>query len=182
MLRAGLALFVLAAFVFPAQAAPPTSKALERLFDAMYPPGTSDEMYTKVLAVLTTRVKTQIGDGRSPEDAARIYGAVAPKIERLLKEQMGAAAAKKDFIQVYADVFSSEEVQDLITFYESPSGRALRKKSALVLEKNLALMQERVGPLVSELEKIVRDAIAEEEPAGIGAPPRNCFDRPCERP
>jgi hypothetical protein len=144
----------------------------------MYPQDTSDAMYTKLLPVLTAQLKAEISEGRSADQAAKMYDELAPKVERLIKEQTSQTATRDDFVQIYSELFSEEEIQDLIAFYEGPSGRAFAQKSSLVTEKTLTLKQKRMGPLVNEIQKLVRDAIRAQGPS-IGAPPQNCFDRPC---
>jgi hypothetical protein len=108
-----------------------------------------------------------------------MYGALAPRIERLIKQQTSQTASKDDFIQIYSELFSQGEIQDLIRFYESPTGRAFVQKSPLAMEKTVALKQKRMEPLMSEIHKLVRAAIRERGAPGIGALPPNCFDHPC---
>jgi hypothetical protein len=163
-----------------AHASPPSAESVERLFKAMYPQDLSDAMVTKLLPVLTEQVKAEISEGRGADEAAKMYDELAPKIERLIKEQTSQTATRDDFVQTYSELFSQEEVQDLIAFYESPSGRAFAQKSPLVSEKTLSLKQKRMGPLVSEIQKLVRDAVRERGSPVISAPPTNCFDHPCK--
>jgi hypothetical protein len=177
--RAGLALLIVTMMACPAYASPPSPESVEKLFNAMYPQDISDAMYSKLLPILTAQLKADIGQGRSADEAAKMYDELSPRIERLIKEQTSQTATRDDFVQIFSELFSQEEIQDLIAFYESPSGRAFSQKSSLVTEKTLALKQKRIGPLMSQIQKLVRDAIRAQGPVGIGAPPQNCFDRPC---
>lgn len=180
MLCAGLALLLLATVASLARASPPSSESVDRLFAAMYPNDMSDANYSKVLPILTTLIRSELGEGRSDDEAAKMYDALAPRAERLIKEQMGQAASKDDFVQIYSELFTQEEIQGLITFYESPSGRAFAMKAPLVLEKTLLVKQKRMEPLMSEIHKMVREAIRQQGSPVIGAPPANCFDHPCK--
>ncbi len=91
----------------------------------------------------------------------------SPFLEQLEQTTLGELNAatnwdtiKPDFVKVYAETFSEEEIEGLTRFYRSPLGQVLIEKQPVVVAKSGALMQERLRALLPGMQKRMQDLLA----------------------
>ena len=75
-------------------------------------------------------------------------------------DEFSWAKLEKIYIQVYGEAFSEDEVQALIGFYKSPTGRMMIRKTPVVLEKTMALVQQEMIPIMQKMQRNVADKVA----------------------
>jgi hypothetical protein len=83
------------------------------------------------------------------------------KTVAVLKEELNWESLEPLYIQIYSESFSQEEIDGMLTFYETPAGQALIKKMPVVMQKSMVEMQKRMGTLMQKLQKIQQDALSE---------------------
>lgn len=52
---------------------------------------------------------------------------------------------KQDYISVYVDTFTEQELKGIIGFYKSPAGKAFVKKSPEMMKRSMDISQKRNG-------------------------------------
>jgi hypothetical protein len=92
--------------------------------------------------------------------------------ERALKAYLDKTLAefswdnmKPFMVTVYSEVFSDQEIDDMIAFYKTPTGQAVVAKTPMVFEKSMQHFQVRMNGLLAELQKTLRDELAKAAPA-----------------
>ncbi len=55
---------------------------------------------------------------------------------------------------MYAETFTSDEVDGIVAFYKSPAGRALLQKQPALATKGLALAQEKIRDAMPDIQKM----------------------------
>jgi len=77
---------------------------------------------------------------------------------------------KSDYIAIYSDVYSEEELNALINFLKTPVGQKMVKKNPQLMQKTLEIMQQKMLVLMPELERMGQAfAAAQEEKPAAGA-------------
>ena len=92
----------------------------------------------------------------SPEkkqQAEQFLNAFAEDYKKILAEEFSWKQLKEFTIQLYQENFTQEEIDGLIAFYESPTGKAFVKKMPLVSQKSLAMVQQRMVPIMQKLKR-----------------------------
>src|SRR4051812_30136832 len=98
------------------------------------------------------------GQPLSPEAQARMRAA-ADKAREAMLEEMGWDKLRPLIVKVYSESFSEEEIQGLIAFYVSPTGRMFVERMPQVTERTMRLIAERMGPMMQRLQRsIIEDA------------------------
>lgn len=82
------------------------------------------------------------GDGPSAADK---------KVLDMIVKELDWVNFKTDYIKLYADVFTEEEMKGLIAFYESPAGQAFVKKQPELNEKSMLLSQKMMMKILPKL-------------------------------
>ena len=60
------------------------------------------------------------------------------------------------FIPIYQETFDQQEVDDLIAFYQTPSGQAFVNKTPLIAQRSSLLMQQQEQILMPKIEVAVQ--------------------------
>ncbi len=68
-----------------------------------------------------------------------------------------------DFIAVYAEVFSEDELRGLIKFYRTPLGQKLVNKMPLVQQKLMPIVQRKIIKLLPEVKQAVMEIVKKEK-------------------
>jgi hypothetical protein len=79
----------------------------------------------------------QRNPGLSTQDAQAIQDAMADSMASMIR------TVNERAIPLYASTFSEKELQDLVNFYDSPSGQAMLSKMPVLMAK--------MGPMVTDL-------------------------------
>jgi hypothetical protein len=63
-----------------------------------------------------------------------------------------------DMVKIYADTYSDEELDGLIAFYKSPAGQAYVKKTPILMNKTMEIMQQRMAAIQPQMQQLIREA------------------------
>jgi len=61
-----------------------------------------------------------------------------------------------EYAKIYAEVLSPEEVKGLIDFYKSPTGQTFLDKQPLLMQKSMAMSQQKMIELMPRLQEMMR--------------------------
>lgn len=85
-------------------------------------------------------------------------------MDMIIKE-MSWEKMKEDYIALYADTFTEEELKGLIAFYKSPVGQALAKKTPELTKKSMELSQKMMVKLMPKIQAMTQDYKCAPQPA-----------------
>jgi hypothetical protein len=83
------------------------------------------------------------------------------KMFDVVKEEMSWDKMKGDFIRIYMSVYTEEEIQGLISFYESPLGKKMIEKTPQLMEQSMAVGQKYVIAMMPKIQKVTEEMVAE---------------------
>jgi len=90
------------------------------------------------------------------------------KVLDLVAEELKWEKMKEDYIALYAETFTEQEMRDLIAFFKTPSGQAFVTKQPEVLRRSMAMSQKmlmRLMPKIQALEGELRKNLPPPSPA-----------------
>jgi hypothetical protein len=150
---------LLCAFVFNsvAFAAPPSQASIEKLLADTQ----ADKTYTSIQQQIDSMLQHTLqqatqGQFISPEQQ-KILDAFKQKAMTMIEAQLNYDNLKSTYIQTYNENFSQEEIDQLIAFYESPTGKMFVAKMPSVTQKSMALMQQKIGPVLQQLQQAAKE-------------------------
>jgi formylglycine-generating enzyme required for sulfatase activity len=122
----------------------------------------------------------------TPETAAAMQDKMTKATTRMmdgLARDMSWAKVKDDYIALYAETFTEEELRGLVAFYKSPAGRAFAKKQPELVRRSMELTQKRMLQWMPRFQAMTADMIAAaHKDAKRAVPPAaaraNVFDMP----
>ena len=143
-----------------AQTNKPASKAsIEQLLEVtetrkMYE-ATMKEM-TKMVDHSTDRIMDRI----PPEKQGKFKKAMA-QLDNIIKEEMSWDKMKAEYVLIYMDTFTQQEIDDLAAFYKTPSGKSFIKKQPQVLQRTSAVSQEKMGVMMERFSGMMQQIMVE---------------------
>ena len=145
-------------FISGASAQADTHRAsIEKLLVLMNQDQLMEEMFPQIKQMLAQ----QFEQTDLTEEQSRLMENFFDKIFNVMKEEMSWDKMKDDYIQLYISVYTEEEVNELIAFYESPIGRKTIEKMPLLMEKSMAISQKYTMNMMPKIQKIALE-MAEE--------------------
>lgn len=86
-----------------------------------------------------------------------IANELADKIYAESKSQTAWEKLKPVYLKIYKDVYDAQEVQAQIEFYSSSTGQSILKKSPLVAQESMKIMNQQLGSTLQSSEKNFAD-------------------------
>jgi hypothetical protein len=142
----------------------PSSTSLERLLEVTQARKTNDAVIQQSTAALAgmfeeaTALKNLTGERRiRTEKAAASF---LQKMNGIISEELAWERVKILTLQLYREIFTQKEIDDLIVFYETPTGKAFAEKMPVMLQKSTSLMQKRVEAVMSRMQPAFAEALS----------------------
>ena len=76
------------------------------------------------------------------------------KVMDEVAQEMSWEKMKDDYISLYAETFTEEELKGIIAFLKSPAGRALTKKQPELTIRTMELLQKRLSRLIPKIQAL----------------------------
>lgn len=141
----------------PLVAAEPTNESLERLFVVTDVRATLDA----VLAGSEDRMKTLMAQALKPypenEELQQAAAKIGEKFGRDFVAALKWENLKGDYLRLYRETYTQEEVDAQIAFYETPLGQSIVAKGPAVGAKSSAIMQGRYLPLIQGMQESIKE-------------------------
>ena len=94
----------------------------------------------------------------------------ADLMQEFFAEHMSWDKVRPETMQLYMEVFTTAELEELITFYQSPLGRKLLAKSPEIMTRAMVLSQRRLQAAMPLLLERVQERAAKSVAAPPGRP------------
>lgn len=158
-----LLLFILPLFIscaaFAQTSSPASTASIQRLLELTNTPQLYDATMKQMSTILdkhSGRLMNQI----PPEKQAK-FKEMLKKMDAMVQEEMSWKKMAPEYVKIYAETFTQKEIDDLIAFYNTPSGQSFIKKQPLVLQRTMALSQEKMGIMMGRLPGMVQQLMSE---------------------
>lgn len=137
--------------------------SVEELLLLMKMDETLERSFAQIRPIMIQQFQETTGRELTPEQG-EVMGKYLGRLFDVMAEEMSWEKLKVDFIQIYMSVYTEEEIQALIGFYQTPVGQKTVEKTPFLLEQSMEISQKY---MLSTLPKI--QAIAEEMKAELEA-------------
>jgi hypothetical protein len=79
------------------------------------------------------------------------------KVFDIVNDQMSWAKIEPDYIKLYDDAYTEEQIDGILSFYKSPVGQAMIAKSPELTTKSLQISQGRMQAIQPQLRQLMQD-------------------------
>ena len=117
----------------------------------------TDEMMQQVMSQMKAMNLQQLQKNLPPEEKAKAREQ-QQKIFDLVSAKMSWEKFKPAIVQIYAEVYTDEELDGILAFYRSPAGHAMIEKMPQLMSRTMAVAQKLMGDIQPEIEKMVKES------------------------
>jgi hypothetical protein len=127
---------------------------IERLLELANSQATLNLIFEQMKAAMVPAIPA----GATPEQRAKAQE-LQSKMVDLMKSRMSWEKLRPGFVKAYSETFSEEEINGILTFYESPAGRAMQAKMPIFISKVMALSQAQAAELMPEIQQVTKESL-----------------------
>jgi hypothetical protein len=117
----------------------------------------ADAMMDQMFGQIKAMTESQLPSGATAEQRAKAQE-IQGKIMDLVKARMSWDKMRPQYVKIYDEIYSEEEIDGILVFYQSSVGRAMLEKMPLVISKTMTLAQSQMGGMMPEIQRIVKEA------------------------
>lgn len=139
----------------------PSEASLDRLLRAMKEEQAMEGIRKQFDMSFRTSLEIIKEQHGNKEDYDRWLDVYQAKYTAVVDQWFSWDTIKPIYMQMYGEVYSQKEVDDQITFFESPAGMAFTDKMPLLMKKSGDFMQEQVGTMLQQLQQIESEMLEE---------------------
>ena len=160
--------FLVLALIFAAttaRAAPASDDSINQLFEVTKVQKLLEGMQAQVGSMLDAAMQQSL-NGKTPTPAqAEIIANMKIKFVNLIQRQLAWEKLQPQYLQLYRETFTEEEVDGMLAFYKTPAGQAVINKMPLLTQRIMVDTQKNISALGPQLQQI-RNEFAKELAAG----------------
>jgi uncharacterized protein len=175
MLCIALAAALLAIPAFADEPAKPTEESIKKLFEVAHTSSLIDTMMNQVQSTTKANMSRAFAGKELNEQQQQILSDSQTRIFDVVRQELNWKEIEPGMIEVYRDTFTQKEVDGMMKFYSSPTGKAVLDKMPQTMTAMMTRMQARMQNIVPKLQEIQRDTAekvkAAATPADSGAAP-----------
>jgi hypothetical protein len=120
-----------------------------------------DQGFKQMLDRAQVTVKAQTA---RQEQTGADKAAIEEKIAPILSQQLSWDQLKPQFVKVYADTYTEEELDAILAFYKSPAGQTWFGKSPEVGNKVRQITQQAIQDAEAQIRKVIEQATPKDAP------------------
>jgi hypothetical protein len=124
--------------------------SLDELFEVMDMDSMVNTMYDQMESMFTG---IQTDSEMSPEEIA-INEEYRKQLTTVMRTQMSWQAMKADLKQIYIQNFTENEIADMLTFYQSPTGQTVLRTMPVVMQESMQIVQAMAQKTIPKLQEI----------------------------
>ncbi len=126
----------------------------------------SFDMVKKMIPAQMAKMKPATKGGNTPSGAAKsrdeAMTKVMDKTMDMVAQELSWEKMKDEYISIYAETFTEEELRGALAFYKSPAGKAFIRKQPAVMEQSMKLGQKRVLQIMPKIQAMSKEMISKE--------------------
>jgi hypothetical protein len=92
-----------------------------------------------------------------PADKREQTTAFQNRLMKKVFDAMSWQVMEPEYVKLFADVYSEEELKAIVAFFKSPAGQSMLNKQPELLQKSMSLSQQRMQAVMPELQRMIRD-------------------------
>ena len=160
MIRIILIIFAVSLAQLRASEPPPSLESIREFFALTDVRKMVDGMFSQIEGMMMPAMQQAVGRALTPEEQ-KFANSFISKTMAQMRDEMSWDRMEALYIRVYQKSLTQSEVDGMIAFYKSPAGIALIKKMPAIMQESMIAMQERMGPMMQNIQKSLQEAALE---------------------
>ena len=120
-----------------------------------------DKMIEPMMENVMSMIQQQMAQVDIPEDKKPIIQKYNQKIVETLRQEMQWEKMKEDFVALYLNVYTEEEIRELTEFYSSPLGQKMLDKMPELMQASLQISQSMLQQTLPKIQQLSQEMARE---------------------
>ena len=86
-----------------------------------------------------------------------IFDRYSARVNAIVREEVSWQKLKEPMIDVYVKFYTEQELQDIIAFYSTPSGKSFLGKMPLVMQESMSMSQSLMTNLMPKIRALTEE-------------------------
>jgi len=118
---------------------------------------------TTMLRQARKQMQVMLGDRmdqletKIPENKVEEFETYKRNVSGLMRKNMRWSTLKDEFAELYMDIYTESELQQLAKFYNSPVGKKFVEKTPELMGRTMQIMQSRMAAAMPEIQKLTQE-------------------------
>jgi hypothetical protein len=156
-----LLLLAVITFSISTPAAPPSDQSINQLLQLTKVDKQMDSVFTQMEGMMKASMQQATKGKPLSADEQAVLDRQQAKMAGIMKDELSWDKMKDRYVQVYRETFSQEEIDGLIAFYQTPVGQSFVSKQPELTKRTLAIMQQRMAPMMQRIQKMAEETALE---------------------
>lgn len=160
-MRVHIFCFIALASVFGSASAtqnpPPTDASIHALLQATQAHKTIDAVVNQMDGMMRKSIQQAEPGKSSDAGEQKIIDDMTNQVNNLMKQELSWDKMEPMYIDLYRKTYTQKEIDDMLAFYRSPSGRSMVAKMPALMAQSMQTMQGRMATFMPQLRKISVD-------------------------
>lgn len=143
----------------------PSDESIRRLLTVTEAGKMLDAAMSQVGTMMENMMKQATQGKTVTPEQQKAMADLRAKSAAIMQEELSWQKMEPLYMRIYRDSFSQEEVDGMLAFYATPAGKAVIKKMPLVMQNTMAVMQERMGPVMVRIQQQARETMGQAKAA-----------------
>jgi hypothetical protein len=104
---------------------------------------------------IQTMSKQQLAGITLEADQQKAYNEFRQNLVDLIRASMSWKALEPEFVKMYSDAYSEEEMDGILAFYRTSAGRAMLAKTPELTEKSITISQQRMAAISPKIQVLI---------------------------
>jgi hypothetical protein len=150
---------VICAVAVPVARADDASKTakVQELFTTMHMDHMMDQMMDAITTSLRQSLGTIPGADQMTVEQKKLTDDFLTKTLKVANDSVGWSALEPEYVKLYANIYSEEEIDGILAFYKSPAGQAMLAKTPQLTTGSMQIVQARMVDIQPKIKAMQED-------------------------
>jgi hypothetical protein len=130
---------------------------VEQLFKLTHLEQTYGQIMTQVMAQTQQVTKQMFPDGAMTDAQKKELADFNNRATALVENSISWESMKPEYVKLYADVYTEDELDGIIAFYSSPVGQAMLTKTPALLKASSEIAMNRMTEIQPKMRQLIED-------------------------
>ena len=140
-----------------AQAAPASVASVEKALALIHAEQSLAAIWGPVEANMRQTITKSHGDKPATPEQQAAEDRLVKRALAMMHEQLNWKTLEPQYVKLYTETFSQQEIDGLIAFYSSPAGQAYLAKMPLLMQHSMQLMQTQMQDMMPRIMQILHE-------------------------
>jgi uncharacterized protein len=120
-----------------------------------------DDLLRQTLTMTMNQIKSgifqQLAGVKLAPDQEKLMDEYQDRLSTVISDALSWEKLKPGYVKLFAEAYTESELDDIVAFYKSPTGRSMVAKTPMLMTKATTVVQAKMQEAMPALEKVVQD-------------------------